>query len=107
MGKPLEYPVRTRAGVWASRLVARPKSFVKILEFFFADFDVSSYLKIEIFLENFWILFFWSAGRPVGGVGVGLGSAGVQLDRSWAPAGRGLKQDLAQAELEISWDGLG
>ena len=40
-------------------------------------------------------------------MGVGLGSAGVKLDRSWAQAGRGLKQNLAQAELEISWDGLG
>ena len=40
-------------------------------------------------------------------MGVGLGSAGVKLDRSWAHAGRGLKQNLAQAELDLSWDGLG
>ena len=88
-------------------LVARCKSFVEFFNLFFTDFDVSSYLKIEIILEKFLktILVGWSAGEV--GWGVGLGCAWVKLDRSWAQAGRGLKQDLAQAELEISWDGLG
>ena len=87
--------------------MARPKSFVKILEKKFRRFRCFIVPKNRNIFGKFLDLFFWSAGRPVGGVGVGLGSAGVKLDRSWAPAGRGLKQDLAQAELEISWDGLG
>ena len=103
VGKPLEYPVRTRAGVWASRLVARPKSFVKILEFFFADFDVSSYLKIEIFLENFWIFFF---GRLVGRW-VEWGSGWAALGSSWTEAGLQLGVGSSRTWLKLSWRSTG
>ena len=59
--------------------VGPTKILCKIFENVFTDFDVSSYLKIEIgiFLKK-------HSGRLVGrwgGMEVGLGCAGVKLDR--------------------------
>ena len=84
-------------------LVARPKSFVKILNFCFTDFDVSSYLKIEMILEIFWIFFLvgWSAGE------VGWGSGWAALGSSWTEAGLKLGVGSSRTWLKLSWRSAG
>ena len=70
--------------------------------FFFADFDVSSYLKIEIFLENFWICFCRLVGRWVE-----WGSGWAALGSSWTEAGLKLGVGSSRTWLKLSWISVG